>query len=296
MLLLSHLSLLDHGKADHPENSGRLQAILQAFQENSHPINLTVTRRATKKELCLVHDPEYVEYVLSLEGQHASLDHETHLTPGSVNAALQAVGLGLELVEQITKGNCQSGFALIRPPGHHAGRSSAMGYCIFNSVAISAAYALSMGLTRILIVDFDVHHGNGTQEIFYEDDRVLFIDLHQENLFPEGSGNVEEMGSGDGFGFTVNIPLAAASQDEDYFKAFRENVLPLAQEFNPELVLVSAGFDAHESDPMGFMRLTSKGFASLSKELRTFAKVAFFLEGGYDSFYLAQNVIACIND
>jgi len=290
--LFSNLALLEHGYSWHPENRDRIEQIVQSPLKEA--IDLSICRRATFEELSEVHDPAYISHVLSLNGQEAKLDHETLLTSGSVDAALLSAGISLEVVERIVEGKIAWGFALVRPPGHHATRNRGMGYCIFNNIALAAKLALSKGLKRLLILDWDVHHGNGTQEIFYEDDRVLFIDIHQENLFPLDSGSSDERGRGPGLGYTLNIPLAAGCGEAEYLLAFEELVRPAALEFAPELILVSAGFDAHVSDPMGFMQLTSASFAKLSAKVHSLAnefcdgKVAFFLEGGYDPYYLAD--------
>jgi len=302
-LLLSHPCLLDHGISTHPENAGRLQAILTALTLSPYKscLDLSMTRLATFDELAQVHTPNYVNYVLSLEGMQASLDYETHLTTESVKAARCAAGLGLELVEQILDNKIQNGFALVRPPGHHSRPDTAMGFCVFNNIALAAKKAISKGIKRILIFDWDVHHGNGTQEAFYEDDRVLFIDFHQDNLFPAGSGLISQKGKGKGLGFTVNVPFPDSCRDDDYLYAFENLVKPLATKYQPELILVSAGFDAHESDPLGSMGLTTKGYGMLTAEVKTLAdtlcngKVVFFLEGGYNPEFLAKNVLECIS-
>lgn len=301
-LFLSNDRLFDHGDLAHPENSDRLRAILEAFKKTPYQkfLDLSLNRLAQPHELTLVHDLAYVSEVLSFEGKEISLDHETFLSPGSVTAALLAAGLGLELVEQVLALKIQNGFSLVRPPGHHAKKGAAMGFCVFNNIAIAAKQAMAMGVKRVLILDWDVHHGNGTQEAFYADERVLLIDLHQDNLFPYLSGTLEEAGVEKGQGFTVNIPLPAHCQDQDYFYVFDRLVKPLAIKYRPELILVSAGFDAHESDPMGSMHLTTKAYGMLTKKVKMLAndlcegKVVFFLEGGYNPFFLAKNVMECI--
>lgn len=301
-LFLSHLSLLDHQPPAHPESRLRLDSILSAIKASPFrdQLVLDVDRLATREELLLNHSASYVDKVFSFSGQVAELDSETLLSPGSVNAARMAVGLGLELTEQVISGNAKNGFALIRPPGHHARPDGGMGFCIFNNIAIAAKRALALGVQRILILDWDVHHGNGTQEAFDEEDRVLFIDLHQENLFPKNSGLITEMGKGKGLGYKVNVPLPHSCQDSDYAAVFQTLVRPLARQYRPELILVSAGFDAHISDPLASMSLTTEGFESLAKGVVQLAKelcqgkVIFFLEGGYDPDPLAKNVLGCI--
>lgn len=302
-LFLSHECLLNHGIQNHPEYAGRLEAILEAIKESRYLsfANLSCDRTATFEDICEGHDHNYVKQVLSFEGKHGIIDSETILTPGSVRAALTAAGIGIELIEKIIFGSIQNGFALVRPPGHHAIRRTGMGFCFFNNIAIAAKKALSLGLKRILILDWDVHHGNGTQDIFYEDDRVLLIDIHQDNLYPKHSGLKEERGRGKGLGYTVNIPLLPSSGDDDYLYAFDMIVEPIVRRYQPELILVSAGFDAHESDPLGQMKVTTKGFGQLTAKAKGLAekvcngKIALFLEGGYNPYFLAKNVIECID-
>jgi acetoin utilization deacetylase AcuC-like enzyme len=300
-LFLSDRGMLDHVTHAHPESAGRLEAILEAFEDSTCKefLDLSIKRHATVDEIALVHERAYVNEVLKLKGKTAYLDPETQISPGSVDAALLAAGLGLELVEQVVNGKVQNGFALVRPPGHHSRPSGAMGFCVFNNIAIAAKRALAMGIKRILILDWDVHHGNGTQEAFYADDQILFIDIHQDNLFPQNSGTLKEGGSGKGAGFTVNIPLPPACVDDDYLSIFDQLVEPLAIKYQPELILVSAGFDAHESDPLGGMKLTTKGFGLLAERAKHLAdslcggKMILFLEGGYDPYFLAKNVMEC---
>lgn len=301
-LLLSDYRLLQHNTGDHPENANRLQAILEDIKQSPYLeyLNLSCNRSASIEELIQVHDIAYVNHVLSLEGKESKIDNETLVSQGSVKAALLAAGLGVELVEQVVNGKTQNGFVIVRPPGHHARSSLGMGFCLFNNIAIAAKKALAMGVKRLLIFDFDVHHGNGTQEAFYNEDNVFFIDIHQENLFPINSGFLYESGKGKGTGFTVNIPLPQACGDEDYLYVFDKLVKPLAMEYGPELILVSAGFDAHESDPLGFMNVTTKGYGLLAERVKFLAnslcagKLVFFLEGGYNPYFLAKNVLECV--
>lgn len=301
-LFLSDERMLQHDTGDHPENRSRLQAILEAFKNSPYReyLNLTSNRFATREELIQVHEAAYVDHVLSLNGKEAFIDNETIVSPGSVQAALLASGLGIELTELVVEGKVRNGFVIVRPPGHHARPSSGMGFCLFNNIAIAAKQALAMGIKRVLIFDFDVHHGNGTQEAFYDEDRVFLIDIHQENLFPLNSGLINETGHSKGRGFTVNIPLPQGSGDEDYLYVFDRVVKPLAVEYKPELILVSGGFDAHESDPLGFMKLTTEGYGRLVEKIKSLAenlcggKIIIFLEGGYNPFFLAKNVMECV--
>ncbi len=294
--------MLEHGILAHPENASRLAAILKALQDSSYVkfLDLSINRKATVAELSEVHDIDYINYVLLQDGKQVNLDPETPMSQGSVQAALVAAGLGLELVERVVEGTIENGFALVRPPGHHAEGERALGFCVFNNIAVAAKKALNMGLKRIMIVDWDVHHANGTQSAFYDDDRVFLVDMHQDNLFPVNSGLLSETGAGKGLGFTANIPFPDSCRDADYLYAFDTIIEPLAKLYRPELILVSAGFDAHESDPLGSMSLTTKAYAALSARVKALAKelcggkLIFFLEGGYNPAYLAQNVLECV--
>jgi acetoin utilization deacetylase AcuC-like enzyme len=301
-LLLSHPLLLQHGHPEHPENFLRLKTILAKIEASPFQelLRLDFNRMATRDELSLIHAPEYVDRILAQKGAFFDVDHETRLTPDSVAAACLAAGLGLELLEQCVAGNLRNGFALVRPPGHHSRPEQGMGFCVFNNIAIAAKRALSLGLQRILILDWDVHHGNGTQDAFYEDNRVLFIDLHQEGLFPNNTGFQNEEGAGKGLGYTVNVPLPHSCTETDYLHVLNTLVRPLAQRFRPELILVSAGFDAHENDPLGSMSISTAGFGNLALATHTLAtdlcdgKLLLFLEGGYEPQALSENVLACI--
>ena len=301
-LFLSHLSLLKHETGEHPEKAERMEMIIEEFKKKPYDglLNLSCTRSATIEEISQVHDIDYINHIRSLEGQVATIDSETIMSFGTVKAACLAAGLGLELVERVVKGETQNGFVVVRPPGHHARPSTGMGFCIFNNIAIAAKKALAMGIQRLVILDWDVHHGNGTQEIFYEDNRVLFVDLHQSGLFPVSSGLISETGSQNGMGYTVNIPLPVECKDQDYLYVFDQLVKPLILNYSPNLILVSAGFDAHESDPLGFMNLTTDGYRDLTKRIKSLAeevcegKLVLFLEGGYNTFFLAKNVLECV--
>jgi len=246
-----------------------------------------------------VHGGGYVARLASLAGQRGQLDADTYLAPESISAARRAAGGGVALVDEILRGEVARGVALLRPPGHHARRDEAMGFCLLNNVAVAAAHALASGLSRVAIVDWDVHHGNGTQEMFFGDPRVLFASLHQWPFYP-GTGNAAEIGEGDGRGFTVNVPLSAGAQGGDYAAAFDRVVLPIVDAYQPELLLVSAGFDAHRDDPLGNMRLDAPTYAWMTAELlriaeRTAAgRMALFLEGGYDLGALETSLAACL--
>ena len=276
---------------DHPESHRRLQAIYDKLDLPSADsrVGQIVPREAAVKELELVHAPEYVAKIAATENrEHTSLSGDTHTSTGSYRAASLAVGGLFEATEQVVAGHLQNAFALVRPPGHHAEKSRALGFCLFNNIALTAQYARQvMGLKRVLIFDWDVHHGNGTQHIFESDPSVLFFSIHQYPHFP-GTGFFTEAGRGAGEGYTINIPLAKGYGDGEYIELLEHLLRPIALEFNPDLILVSAGFDIHRSDPLGGMRVTRKGFAGMTRSLMDIAqtccggKIVMSLEGGYN--------------
>ena len=284
----------------HPESPSRLAAILRRLREREVTgLRLEVPPEATTAELSRVHSPGHVNTLLSLAGKREELDPDTALSEGSVEAALLAAGAAAQGVREILNGTAKNAFALVRPPGHHAERGRAMGFCLFNNVAIAAAEARARGLERILCIDWDVHHGNGTQCSFWRSPEVLFVSTHQWPLYP-GSGHESEAGEHEGRGYTVNVPLPAGCGDPDFSAVFADLLVPLADQYKPELVLVSAGFDAHEADPLGGMRLTTDGFAALCGTVKSIAdrhcagKLLLTLEGGYDLTALADSVRACL--
>jgi acetoin utilization deacetylase AcuC-like enzyme len=239
-----------------------------------------------------------VEQLLALDGEETQLDADTAMSPRSAQAALKAAGAGVQLVERLLDGTASNGFALVRPPGHHAERTHAMGFCLFNNVAV-AAEAARQRVDRVLVVDWDVHHGNGTQSAFYGRADVLFMSAHQSPLYP-GSGAAREVGSGEGLGYTVNCPLPPGQSDADYGAVFERLFLPVARAFRPELILVSAGFDPHRADPLGGMDVTERGFAAMCSALQDLAReqcqgrLGLLLEGGYDLDGLSGSVHACL--
>jgi acetoin utilization deacetylase AcuC-like enzyme len=243
----------------------------------------TAPRPASRDELLRVHSADYLDAIALLSGRAVMLDPDTFTSPDSVEIASLAAGATLQATEHaITKRDVA--FALVRPPGHHAERDRAMGFCLYNNVAVAAAHAIARGLERVAIVDIDVHHGNGTQWMFYDDPKVLYVSTHQYPFYP-GTGASNETGTGEGVGFTFNVPLEMGATDADYALVYRAAVLPVIEEFAPELVLVSAGFDAHERDPLASMRVTTDGYASMVRQLVKAAAngaIAFVTEGGYD--------------
>src|SRR6185436_12656112 len=226
-------------------------------------------------------------------------DPDTQAGPHSYAAALKAAGAVTDAVDRVLDGRLDRALCLVRPPGHHAEADRAMGFCLFNNVAVAAAHALSRGLSRVAIIDFDVHHGNGTQAIFERDPRVLYVSSHAFPFYP-GTGSLDEIGEGPGHDFTVNLPLPEAMGDGEYVRIYREVVLPIGRAFDPQLVLVSAGFDPYAGDPLAPMRVTEAGFAVLAQLCLDVAggaaqgKAVFALEGGYELEGIARSAEAVV--
>jgi len=239
---------------------------------------------ATREQLARVHSSEHLDRIAGTAGRPAMLDPDTFTSPESYDIALLAAGAAVQAAEHAVAAG-EPAFALVRPPGHHAERDKAMGFCLYNNVAVAAAQALASGVERVAIVDIDVHHGNGTQWMFYADPRVLYISSHQFPFYP-GTGAANETGDGDGRGLTVNIPLEAGATDEDYDLVYRTVVSPVLEEFAPGLTLISAGFDAHEADPLASMRMTAAGYGRILTRLKNAVQprgaLALVTEGGYD--------------
>jgi acetoin utilization deacetylase AcuC-like enzyme len=239
---------------------------------------------AAREQLARVHSEDHLDLIASTAGKPSMLDADTFTSPESYEIALLAAGAAVQAAEHAITTR-EPAFALVRPPGHHAERDKAMGFCLYNNVAIAAAQALAAGLERVAVVDIDVHHGNGTQWIFYADPRVLYISSHQFPFYP-GTGAANETGHGDGRGFTVNIPLEAGATDADYDLVYRGVVTPVLEQFAPQLTLISAGFDAHEADPLASMRMTAAGYGCNVRHVRNAAEpsgaLALVTEGGYD--------------
>jgi acetoin utilization deacetylase AcuC-like enzyme len=292
---------LEHDTGDHVENSQRLVAAMSYLKETGIKEKLTClpARPALLEELEVIHTPEYISYVKSkAEKGGGWLDPDTVMSPKSYEAASYAAGGLMVAVEAVMKGAVDNAFALVRPPGHHALHDRAMGFCIFNNMAIAAKFAISkFSLNRILIADFDVHHGNGTQDAFYADPRVLYFSTHQYPFYP-GTGWMDETGTSGGEGTTVNFPMAAGWGDEEYLRAFSEVLVPVARRFQPQLILVSAGFDAHWADYLAMMRASVKGFAQMVMILKELAtelcqgRLVFTLEGGYNLQVVASSMKA----
>jgi acetoin utilization deacetylase AcuC-like enzyme len=301
-LLVTDKLFVEHDPGPgHPEQPDRLRTILARLEER--PVagtRFAAPQAAARAAVERIHDPRYVAQVASLRGKAAMLDPDTSTSEHSVDAAFLAAGAAIDAVTAVVQGTAKRAFALVRPPGHHAEPGAAMGFCFFNNVAIAAAHArATLGIDRVLIVDWDVHHGNGTQHAFESRRDVLVFDTHRHPFYP-GTGALGEAGRGEGEGFTVNVPLPAALGDGDYAAIFRELLVPVAAAFRPQLVLVSAGFDPHVDDPLGDMVVTDDGFAAMCGIVRDVAdahaggRMAMVLEGGYDLDGLARSVHGCI--
>ncbi len=286
----------------HPERPERLKAIVNRLKGKGLFSQLPGfgPRPDALDWITSIHSEQYVARAArSCRAGAAYLDSvDTPVCAKSYEAAVAAVGSVLSTVDAVVDGRIRNGFCAVRPPGHHALRDRAMGFCIFNNVAIAARYVQRKhNLRKVLIVDWDVHHGNATQEAFYDDPTVLYFGIHQYPFYP-GTGGEDERGAGEGVGYTVNVPLRAGSGDAEYRRAFREKLQPVAFEFKPDFVLISAGFDAHEDDLLGGMKVTSQGFAELTRIVKRIAetcchgRLVSVLEGGYDLEALADSVEA----
>jgi acetoin utilization deacetylase AcuC-like enzyme len=286
MLLISSTRFSEHttppGHPERPERADVFTEVADAWREKG--VRVVEPRPATREELIRVHDEAYVDAIARIAGRAAKLDPDTYTSPESYEVALLAAGAAVQAAEH-AQATREPACALVRPPGHHAERDAAMGFCLFNNVAVAAAAALARGLSRVAVADIDVHHGNGTQWMFYSDPRVLYVSTHQFPFYP-GTGAADETGSGDGRGFTFNIPLAAGATDADYARAYAAVEVRL-EEYAPELLLISAGYDAHEDDPLASMRVSTEGYAAIVRTLRDTAgrigcPIALVTEGGYD--------------
>jgi acetoin utilization deacetylase AcuC-like enzyme len=280
----------------HPERVERAEVMEVVTAEFKGRGGLVLEpRAATDDELAAVHGRDHIRRVRETVGQALALDPDTFTSPETSEVALLAAGAALTAVEHVlAAGPGARALALVRPPGHHAERDRAMGFCLFNNVAIAAAKARAAGLSRVAIVDYDVHHGNGTQQAFYDDPSVLFISTHQYPYYP-GTGSVDQTGIGGGAGFTVNVPLEAGATDADYEHVYVA-IAGILQQFRPELILLSAGFDAHRDDPLGGMRLTTEQFARITARMAAVAdeccagRLVGVVEGGYDLEALAASL------
>jgi len=295
-----HPSFLEHETGEHPESKERLVVARQVLLDSGLHVEWVTPDPAPVSAIARVHDPAHIEFIRETAEKGGDwLDWDTVVSPGSYEAALLAAGSGLTAVDRCLAGG-QLAFMLVRPPGHHACRSRGMGFCLFNNIAVAAAHALEeRGLERILIFDWDVHHGNGTQAAFYDDPRVLFFSTHQRNHYP-GTGLAGEIGAGDGTGYTVNVPLRAGASDGAILLVFESLLAPLVRAYNPQIVLVSAGYDSQEGDPLGGLRLSEPAFQWMAARLVALAQEVgaagplCFLEGGYVPRRLAASIVSTL--
>ncbi len=305
MLYFRHSSSLEHDprllSPDHPDTPERIGAIDTAMaQVGWLGCDVRDAPAAGERELELVHTASHVEAIRNLcAAGGGRIDPDTFVGEASYRAALHAAGGACELVRALMRGDARAGFSAMRPSGHHAGQDYAMGFCLFNNVAIAAELAIrELGLERVLIIDWDVHHGNGTEDIFRRRPDVLYASIHELGLFP-GTGEISDAGSGEGRGYTINVPVPHGSDEETWVSTLEWVVIPAALEFAPQLVLVSAGFDAHRDDPLGHCLLEASSFAQMACHVRDMAAtldapVGAVLEGGYDPAALTESVMATI--
>ncbi len=291
---------LDHeGPDGHPERPERLVAVSRALEEFEGQVEHAPPREAEADEILRVHDRAHWDRVRQTAGTAVErLDPDTYACGDSFSVARLAAGGTVDLVRSVAEGRARTGIAAVRPPGHHAESDRAMGFCLFNNVAVAArALQADCGLDKLMIVDWDVHHGNGTQHSFEEDPSVLYLSTHQFPFYP-GTGDFGEAGRGRGAGATVNVPMPAGCGDLDYLGVFERIVTPVARGFEPEMILVSCGFDPHRDDPLASMEVSQEGFAAMTVILRQLAeelcgaRIAFVLEGGYSVLGLTEGTRA----
>jgi acetoin utilization deacetylase AcuC-like enzyme len=292
-----HPSSLEHDTGfGHPERADRIRAIEAALESRDwlgwEPVEAPA---ATEEQLLRIHPREYVEEVRRRSARGEAFDMDTPTSGGSYEAALHAAGGACALVEALLSSRERTGFSALRPPGHHAERATAMGFCLFANAAIAARHALdALGAERVLVVDWDVHHGNGTNALFRDSPEVLFASIHQSPFWP-GTGPLSDVGEGEGEGYSINLPVPAGTGEAAFLSLVEHLVIPVARQYCPDLILISAGYDAHRDDPLGGLRLETATFAGLSSRLRVLgdelgAPVGAVLEGGYDLGALASSV------
>ncbi len=275
----------------HPESKQRLIAINKAIKPLQHKLLNKSPIGVSTSILQLVHSSEHVQTVLDASEYGTSIDSDTICSADSYEAAVKAVGAGVVAIDGIKEGEFERAFCAVRPPGHHATPTQAMGFCLFNNIAITARYAQSIGYDKVMIIDFDVHHGNGTQDTFYEDDSVFYFSSHQAFAYP-GTGAEAHKGAGDGEGFTANYLVMPDSGDHEILDIYENDLPQYVDRFKPDIILVSAGYDLHESDPLAQLNVTTEGIAKIVRLILDSADVpfVFFLEGGYDVDALGENV------
>ncbi len=298
-LVMSEIFKLHNPNLPHPESPARLRALESGIRElelEGVKFELITPEPAEKEVVAKVHSEMYLKVLDGLRGKEAELDPDTLVTPNSVDVAYMAVGGCLRLAERLEKN--ELGIALIRPPGHHAEPSRAMGFCLLNNIAITAQYLIDSGTSRVAILDLDVHHGNGTQEIFYERSDVFYLSTHQIGIYP-GTGYPDERGEGQGEGYTLNVPLFAGAGDREFLKAYYQIIFPKVEEFRPQFLLVSLGFDCMRGDPLANLNVTPEGFREVFKGIKELSRklklsVLCSLEGGYNMDNLQEGIKAVV--
>ncbi|MEP6468098.1 MAG: histone deacetylase [Parafilimonas sp.] len=286
------------GHPERPERAEVMDAVAARGRERG--LEIVAPRSATHEQLARVHDEGYLKRIAQTAGKASQLDADTYTSPESHEIALLAAGAAIDAVERVMGDSHRAAVAMVRPPGHHAERDRAMGFCLYNNVAVAAAHARAQGAAKVAIVDYDVHHGNGTQHMFEADPHVLYTSTHQYPYYP-GTGAATEVGRDAGLGFTVNVPLEVGAGDEDFQIVFEQILLPVLRQFEPDLIIASAGFDAHERDPLGGLRLSTAAFAAMTRDLRAVAeeccrgRFVSVTEGGYDLQALAASLDAIID-
>jgi acetoin utilization deacetylase AcuC-like enzyme len=300
VLFETHEAYLGHeSRFGHPERPARLEAVKVGLQWAGVEEGLVYAapREATREELERVHAPAFLDAVERFcRAGGGDIDGDTHVSTGSWEAALRGAGAGVDAIERLDAGEADAAFLAVRPPGHHATSRRAMGFCLVNHVAVAAGALAARG-ERVLIVDWDAHHGNGTQDIFFEDGRVLYVSMHEYPLYP-GTGRLDDIGRGEGAGTTINFPFPAGTTGDAYLMALDEVVAPAAERFAPTWVIASAGFDGHRADPLTGLGLTAGDFADLTDRVMAFAAAGHrlaFLEGGYDLQALAESAGATVS-
>lgn len=283
--------------AGHPESAERLRSINPKMAETLQHLIEVKPREATLEEIKMVHTPELIELIGYKSRTETSIDGDTVCSADSYDAALKAVGAGLVAIDGIRTGEFERAFCAVRPPGHHATPTQSMGFCLFNNIAITARYAQEQGYEKVMIIDFDVHHGNGTQDAFYSDDTVFYFSTHQGYAYP-GTGAMGEKGRGNGEGYTANYPLMAGSIDDEILDIYKEDLPKHYEFFKPDIVLVSAGYDLHENDPLAQLNVTTDGIRDIVRNILDLGEtpVVFMLEGGYNVYDLGWSVVATVEE
>lgn len=281
----------------HPESPQRLRAINNAIEPLHASLIYKSPIKVSEPILELVHSQEHIETIKDTSEYGGSIDSDTVCSIDSYDAATMAVGAGIVALDGIRSGEFERAFCAVRPPGHHATPTQAMGFCLFNNIAIAARYAQSIGYQKVMIVDFDVHHGNGTQDTFFYDDSVFYFSSHQAYAYP-GTGAESDKGQGKGEGYTANFLMMPESTDSELLDIYENDLTPCIERFKPDIILVSAGYDLHESDPLAQLNITTEGIRKMVRIILDSADVpfVFFLEGGYDVNALGENVKVTLNE